>query len=604
MDVFRRLKPYYWPYRKTLLWAIVSMGLLTAFGLLRPYIMRWLIDDVIRGGKEEWLWPLALSLVAIALIRGVFNYLRQYLGEWAGQKTTFRLRTSLYDKLQSLSFSYYDRARTGDLMSRLTMDVDAFRMFFSFGLVFLTDFFFMVGFGLVAMLLISPRLTLVTFILMPFLAVAAVRFDRRIREAYGAIRQSLSNLTTVIQENLSGIRTVKSFSREPHEMDRFRVRNQDFAEKNVVATDLLARYIPLMEGIGNLSATLLLWYGGYMVIRDDLSLGSLVAFFSLIGYLIWPLRELGFLLNMVEQAQAAGARLLEVLEVPAAIRSPEHPYRPKEVRGEVEFYGVTFHYPDGNPVLRDIHLQVPAGQVVAILGTTGAGKSSLVSLIPRFYDVTQGEVRVDGVDVRRWDVDVLRRHIGFVPGDTFLFSASLRENIAYGRPDASMDAIQEAARRAMAHEFIQHLPQQYETVVGERGMGLSGGQKQRVAIARALLYDPRILILDDATSSVDMETEWHIQKALQEVMKGRTTFIIAHRVASLRRADQIIVLDEGRVVERHPRKLLKGRHYAHLLDQLGQTAGEDLQKRRQEPMKRLFALLGGTGGNPGPVLSR
>ncbi|MBE3589621.1 MAG: ABC transporter ATP-binding protein [Firmicutes bacterium] len=568
MWVFARLRRFYWPYRWTLLLAVASMGLLTAIGIIRPYLTKWLIDDVIRGGRMDLLWPIGLAVVAVALVRGIFNYGRQYLGEWAGQKTVYVLRAALYEKLQQLSFTFYDHAKTGDLMSRLTMDLDAFRMLFAQGFVFIMDFFFMVGFGMIAMWLMSPRLTLVTFALMPFLAVAVLRFDRRIRPAYAAIRESLSRLTTVVQENITGIRTVKSFAREEHEVDRFHEQNRDFALKNVVATDLIATYIPIMEAIGNLSATLLLWYGGRLVIRHELTLGELVAFFSLIGYLIWPLRELGFLVNLVEQAQAAGVRLLEILEAPPHVASPPRPVVVRRPRGAVRFEGVAFRYSDGPVVLEDIELDAPAGKTVALLGATGSGKTTLVSLIPRFYDVTRGRVCVDGVDVRRWDLHALRSQVGFVLSDTFLFSASIRENIAYGRPGASQAEIERAARLAQAHEFIRELPHGYDTVVGERGLGLSGGQKQRIAIARAILADPRILVLDDATSSVDMETEYLIQQALEELMEGRTTFIIAHRLSSLRRADEILVLDRGRIVERgrHEELLLRGGIYRQVYD--------------------------------------
>jgi ATP-binding cassette subfamily B multidrug efflux pump len=548
--VFGRLKPFWWPYRRTLYLSIITMGCLTAIGLVRPFLLQQLIDRVITGGRYGLLLPLSLSVIAVAVARGVFNYLRQYCGELFGQKVIYDVRNALYQHLQYVSFKYYDRQSTGDLMSRLTGDVDAFRTFLTEGVTDLSDFFFSYGFGLVAMLTINARLTLVTLVLSPCIAVTVRRFDRLVRPAYSRIREAYSDLSTVVQENLTGIRTVKSFAREPHELEKFGARNDAYARTNVAAQDLQGTYWPLMQLISNLGTVLLLWYGGRMVIAGQLSLGDLVAFFSLVGYLIWPVQELGFLINLMEQASAGGERLIEILEAPRDIADRPRAVAAERIRGHVRFEGVEFAYEHGHPVLQGIDLDAPAGSVIALLGTTGAGKSSLVGLIPRFYDVTAGRVTIDGRDVRDYSLPSLRRAIGVVLGETFLFSASLRENIAFGRMDATDEDIERASRIAQAHAFIAELPDGYDTIVGERGLGLSGGQKQRVALARALVCDPRILILDDATSSVDMETEYEIQQALRQVMAGRTTFVIAHRISSLRRADEILVLDRGRIVER------------------------------------------------------
>lgn len=577
MQVFMRLRRFYLPYLAWGLGSVVAMAVLTAVGLVRPWLLEQLIDRVIKGRQFAELPYWAGAVLAVALVRAVFNFGRQYLGQVFGQNATMDLRNALYDKLQYLHFKFYDNAHTGDLMSRVTADVEAFRMFLSFGFVHLMDVFFMTIFSLVVMLSMSVRLTLVTLLAMPFLLVVVMRFERQVHPAFTRVREALAGLSTATQENLSGMRTVKAFARERYEVEKFAAHNEEYLRANLNTSGLWARFFPVIELLSNLALTLMLSYGGLLVIRGELSLGELVAFNSLIWYWIWPMREIGYRINELTQAVASGERLLEVLDHPVAVQTAPDAVRLPRMKGHVRFEGVTFQYdtprPDtkeitDHPALVDIDLDAPPGSVIGLIGGTGSGKSTLVSLIPRFYDVTRGRVTVDGVDVRKLDLVDLRSQIGIVLQETFLWSATIRENIAYGRRSATMEEIVAAAKLARAHDFIMELPQGYDTIVGERGMGLSGGQKQRIAIARAILNNPRILILDDATASVDMETEHEIQAALRNAMAGRTTFIIAHRLSSLKHADEILVLDAGRIVERgtHEQLLDMGGVYRAIYD--------------------------------------
>ncbi|MGG1515042.1 ABC transporter ATP-binding protein [Paenibacillus oryzisoli] len=552
MDVFRQLKPYFWPEKKLFFGAIACLAIATALGLVYPNLLRYLIDNVITKKQFDLVPRLALLVVCVVSLKGMFQFLHGLCGGRLGNRVAYHLRNELYQKLQYLSFQYYDGARTGDLMSRLTADLEAIRQFIGFGFAQLLNVGLMFVFGMAMMFSINWKLALLTMITMPFLAFTAVRFEGKIHPAFRMVRQSLSTMTTAVQENITGVRTVKSFAREPHEIDKFSTRNEDYKSMNLGSASIWAKYFPVMEILANLSVVILLGVGGYMVIQETISLGELVACFSLIWYIIGPMWGLGFQINNFTNTKASGEKILDILHHYVHVKDAENAkvLGPSDIKGHVKFDHVTFAYPEKQPALYDFTLDAPPGSVIGLLGSTGSGKTTVISLLMRAYGVKEGKVMLDGQDIRSLQIESYRSQIATVFQETFLFSSTIRNNIAYGVKDATMDDIIRAAKLAKAHDFISELPEGYDTVVGERGLGLSGGQKQRIAIARALLKDPKILVLDDATSAVDMETEHEIQAGFGEVMKGRTTFIIAHRISSLKHADEIIVLNKGRIVQR------------------------------------------------------
>ncbi|MFI2855692.1 ABC transporter ATP-binding protein [Paenibacillus sp. JSM ZJ436] len=552
MNVLRQLQGFFWEKRVYLFLSILCLAMATALGLVYPYLLQRLIDDAIRPENFGLVPQLALTVVGVVTIKAFLQFLHGFYGGRLGNFLAYQMRNACYKKLQFLSFRYYDTARTGDLMSRLTGDLEAIRMFIGFGFAQLLNVVMMVTFGSIMMFSISWKLTLFTMISMPFLVVTALRFESKIHPAFQEMRLALSSLTTAVQENITGVRTVKSFAREPHEVVKFSGRNERYKSNQIFASALWARFFPLMELFANISVVLLLLFGGRMVINQELTLGQLVAFFSLIWYIIGPLWGIGFHINNYTQSKASGERVLELLHQPVDVEDSEDAItlKPDEVKGHVVFDSVTFAYGNKMAAVKDIQLHAKPGSVIGLLGGTGSGKSTIIQLLMHAYNVNSGSITLDGVNVKDIKVRSLRSQIATVFQETFLFSSSIRNNIAYGMKNVSMEDIIRAAKLAKAHDFIMEMEHGYDTVVGERGMGLSGGQKQRIAIARALLKDPKILILDDATSAVDMETEHEIQSGFQEVMNGRTTFIIAHRISSLRHADEILVLDEGVIVQR------------------------------------------------------
>ncbi|QXE02951.1 ABC transporter ATP-binding protein [Terribacillus sp. DMT04] len=570
MNIFRKLKEFYWPHRRNFYLSLLFIAVVTAITVVYPVILQITIDDVVLGNQYELIPMLSAVFILLMLIKGVSNFLQQYLGDLFGVQTVFRMRNSLYQKLQRLSFTYYDNARTGDLMSRLTADVEGIRFFLSAGVGQLLRVILLIVISLAVMFFYSIPLALITMVSMPFLAIVVYRFDRRVHPAFRKIRTSLGVLNTRVQENISGMNTVKSLSREDFEIGRFTTTNSTYRDNYISTSKIWAKFFPLMELIGNVCMVVLISYGGYLVISERLELGALVAFFSLVTYILGPLANLGFIINMFSQAKASGERLLEVLEAKEDIAEHTQPLPKRKISGHVTFNHVSLQYTkEDDLALKDVSFDAPPGKVIGLVGGTGAGKTSITQLITRFYEPASGEVYIDGKLVQDFDLRLLRQHIGFVLQEAFLFSTTIKENIAYGNPDnVSFEQIVAAAKRAQAHDFIMELPNQYDTMLGERGMGLSGGQKQRIAIARALLINPSILILDDATSAVDMQTEVKIQKAMKEVMKNRTTFIIAHRISSVKHADEILVLDNGAIAERgtHEYLLQNGGLYQRIYD--------------------------------------
>ncbi|MBR8663701.1 ABC transporter ATP-binding protein [Bacillus paralicheniformis] len=569
MESLKKLKDFYWPYKRMFLWSLVSMLLMTAITVVYPIILQMTIDEVILGGRYGLVIWISLGFVAVMAAKGAATFFHQYLGDMFGIRSVYRLRKELYSKLQRLPFKYYDSAKTGDLMSRLTADVEGIRFFLSFGFAEAIRFILLVTFSLSVMFSYSVPLTLVTIASLPFLGAVVYRFDKKVHPAFRNIRKSFARLNTKVQENISGMNTVKSLSKEDFEIQNFTHSNDHFRNKNLNASFIMSKFFPLMEFIGNICLVALLSFGGWLVMQNSLKPGELVAFFSLVNYLMWPIMNLGYVINLFSQAKASGERLLEILDAKEEITDSGHAVKNGRLNGDVVFSDVSLQYTKENAeALHGVSFQAERGKTIGLIGATGSGKSSIIQLLSRFYEPTSGRIMIDGKPLEHYSLKMLRSNIGVVPQESFLFSSTIRSNISYGNPDASMEEIIESAKRAQAHDFIMELPNQYDTMLGERGLGLSGGQKQRIAIARAICLNPGILILDDSTSAVDMETEHRIQLALREVMRDRTTFIIAHRISSLKHADEILVLDKGVVKERgtHEQLLEENGLYKRIFD--------------------------------------
>lgn len=560
MDIVKRLYGMLKPYWRKILVALALQTLVIITRLVAPYLTKSVVNDVITAGILDLLFPLTTALLALAVVRAVCTYIRSVMFERIGQNVAFDLRTGLYAHLEEMPYEFYDKHRIGEIMSRMTGDLEGVRNLIASGIITAYDNLLNFVLGIICLSSMSWQLALIMAVFCPLLAVTAFKFNKRIRPAFTDIREQNAVLNTRTQENLAGVRVVKAFARENHESEAFSVDNLKVRDLNIRATIIWSVFVPLMNLMGDLCTPVMVLAGGALMLNGRMDLGTLVGATGFIWLITNPMRMLSNIINMVAQAITSAEKLLYYVDLGASIREPQNAQSPAKFEGKVEFDHVTFSY-GGEVVLDDVSFVAQSGQTIAVMGATGAGKSSLVNLLGRYYDIQGGSVKVDGIDVREQKLKPLRRELGYVMQETFLFSDTIADNIRFGRPDADMDRVRRAARVAQAEEFIEHMPEKYETIVGERGLGLSGGQKQRVAIARAVLTDPKILIMDDSTSAVDMETEYEIQQQLKDVLKGRTTFIIAHRISSVKNADQILVLKDGKIAER-------GTH-AQLLDQRG-----------------------------------
>lgn len=565
--IWGHIKRYRW---LMLLGLLMTLGA-SALSMVTPYYSGIIVDEVIRNSRKEILLKILGIMVGVTLLKSGIRYMYLLIFESVSQRIVFNIRDSIYSRLQALDFGFFDRTRTGDIMARMTGDTDAVRHFLAWVIymTFENSIVFILALGM--LFTINAKLALILLCITPFVAYFAYKLAHAGHPTFVAIREQFSKLNSVVQENISGNRVVKAFAKEDYEIEKFNKQNDGFMEKNLISSAVWGKYLPILDSLAGVLYVIMILVGGIMVIREEMTLGQLVTFNSFIWALNNPLRMSGWIINDIQRFRASADKIVAFLRNEPAIKNSERPVEKEKITGYIELKNVSFSYGD-EKVLENISFEAKPGQTVAIIGPTGSGKSTLVSLICRFYDCTSGEVRIDGANIKDVNIRKLRENIAVAMQDIFLFSDTIEGNIAYGMPRASMDQVQWAAELAGAKDFILNFPEGYDTIIGERGVGLSGGQRQRIALARALLKDPAVLILDDTTSSVDMETEHRIQKSLDSMYKDKTTFIIAHRISSVKNADLILVLDDGRICEqgRHEELLAKrGYYYSVFVNQFG-----------------------------------
>lgn len=566
MGSYRRLLVFVKPYSWRMVFGLFCMIVAAAAYLVVPWLIKNVVDEVLQAKDMMMLNLVVAAILLVFLVRGFATYGQTYTMSYIGQRVIIDIREALFKHLQRLDQAYFDRRKTGVIMSNLTNDVGALQAAIVDNLIsFITEGVTLVG-SLVSMILLDWKLTLVTLIIVPVVLGIINIFGKRLRVAGHDVQGRIADITSLLQETISGIRVVRSFARESYEVKRFENENQRNFRAVMRATKLTSLLSPMVEFSAAIAVTVILWYGGYSVVTGLISAGSLIAFLIYAINLSNPVKRLSQVYGNIQKAMAAGDRVFAILDTEPLVKEKPNAKPLPEVTGQVEFDHVSFSYDGEKNAITDVNLKVDSGQIIAIVGPSGAGKTTIANLLPRFYDVTEGTLRIDGIDVRDVTFQSLREQIGLVPQDTMLFNATVKDNILYGRLDATDDEVFEAAKAANALEFIDKLPDGMQTMVGERGNSLSGGQRQRIAIARAILKNPKILILDEATSALDTESEKLVQEALERLMKGRTAFVIAHRLSTIKNADRIVVLKQGRIEEfgTHEQLLNRDGLYRHL----------------------------------------
>jgi len=566
MTIYVRLLQYIKPYIPRMIVAIFCIILAASANLYVPWILRDVIDEVLTTKNMSLLNTIAIGIVIVFLLRGIFFYGQTYLMSYIGQKVIIDIRESVYRHLQHLSLSYYEKRQTGKIMSYITNDVAAVQSALVESMIeMVTEGATLIG-SLGAMFYLHWKLSLLTLVTLPLVGQAINVFGKKLRTSSTAVQERAADITSVLQETISSVRIIKSFAREDYEIERFTKENNKNFRAQMKNSQIMATLTPVIEFLAAIGVTMIIWYGGREVINNSLTAGSLIAFLVYAVNLSNPIKRLSRVYGNIQKALAAAARVFDVLDTKPEIEDLPGAATLPTINGYVALNHLTFEYKKGEPALRQVDLKVNPGQVVAIVGPSGAGKTTIANMIPRFYDPTDGNITIDGIDIKTVTLRSLREQIGIVPQETILFNGSVYDNILYGKLDASHDEVVDAAKAANAHSFITDMPDGYDTQIGERGSKLSGGQRQRISIARAILKNPRVLILDEATSALDTESEKLVQEAVDKLMIGRTSFVIAHRLSTVQRADLIVVMEKGRIAEKgtHAELLAVGGLYSKL----------------------------------------